>query len=104
MPWLLQPTEILPTTTVLFRCKLQLSQWRGSTHCSFSASCLKTQREHPVSGQSYLPLHLDRLGEQLHVLELGGGAEGLHALGRPKDPLQQVRVQGPQRLLVETTG
>ena len=51
----------------------------------------------------YLPLGLDRLGEELHVLELGGGAEGLHALGGPEEPLQQVRVQGPQSLLGETT-
>ena len=68
-----------------------------------NASCFKTQREHTVTRLPYLPLGLDRLGEELHVLELGGGAEGLHALGGPEEPLQQVRVQGPRSLLGETT-
>lgn len=57
-----------------------------------------------VSWLSYLPLVADRLGEELHVLELGGGAEGLHALGCSEEPLKQLRVQGLHSLLEETTG
>ena len=56
---------------------------------------------HPAA--LYLPLGLDGLGEQLHVLELGRGAEGFHALSSPEEALQQVWVQSPQGLLGETT-
>jgi len=68
------------------------------------ASRLNVSTVGDVRWSSYLPLGLDRLGEELHVLQLGGGAEGLHALGRPEENLQQLRVQGPQRLLEGTMG
>lgn len=61
---------------------------------------IPTHSEHVL----YLPLRPDRLGEELHVSELGGGAEGLHALGCSQELLQQFWVKGPQGLLGEETG
>lgn len=48
----------------------------------------------------YLPLRVNRLGEELHVSELRGRAERLHAFSRSQELLQQLWVKSLQCLLI----
>lgn len=51
-----------------------------------------TWNQHPClsqrAGLAYLPLRPHTLGVEVHVSELRGGTEGLHAFGCPQELLQ----------------